>query len=129
MNGRPEGVDPSVVRGFRVSSVSEIVDGEGRPVALQMAFKDGSSLISTVWTDWSLLTQLKSNTGIPSYFWPGEEHSLRPLLEGVSGEGLEVISVAVLVNDLGEPMGLDVVVGEHLVSARSVGGEISVSVH
>lgn len=117
-------VEPRSVQGLEVSAVSEIVDGEGDAAALQLVFTDGSSLVCVVWTDWTMLFERLDGAGLPDYLWPPEAHSAKPLLP----ERSEVSSVRVVDDEIGQTMGVDFSIGQRLVSARSFGGEIVVSV-
>lgn len=128
MNSRPQGVDPQVIRGRKASAVSEIVGRDGRAVALQVAFADGSSLVCTVWTDWSLLVEQRADQEVPDYLWPEEDHSFRSVVPDIPAGGLEIISVEVSVDEVGTTMGVDIEFDGHQVSARSFGGEIELVV-
>ena len=128
MNSRPQGVDPQVISGRRASAVSEIVSPDGQAVALQVAFADGSSLLCTVWTDWSLVFEQRADQGLPDYFWPVEDHSVRPIVRDIPAGGLEIVSVEVSVDEVGTTMGVAIELDGHLVAVRSFGGELELSV-
>ncbi|MEU6236510.1 hypothetical protein [Kitasatospora sp. NPDC047058] len=128
MNSRPEGVDPLVIGGLRAREVFEVVDAEGVVEALQIVFLDNSSVVFTVWTDWSLLVDKRSDQEIPDYLWPGEEYTQRSIGLDIPENGLMILSVTSTVDEVGVVMGADIAVDEHVVSVRSFGGEISLSV-
>ncbi|MEU4297170.1 hypothetical protein [Kitasatospora aureofaciens] len=128
MSPRPEGVDPLVISGLRAREVFEVVDAEGVVEALQIAFQDGSSAVFTVWTDWSLLVDQRSDQSIPDYLWPGDEYTQRSVGFDIPEDGLEILSVTSTVDGVGTLMGADIAVDEHLVSVRSVGGELALSI-
>lgn len=128
MTSRPGGLDPAAIIGFRASAVLEIVDDEGKSVALQIPFVDDSSLVCTVWTDWSLHIEKRANVEIPDYFWPPESYFRRSMIQDVPEGGLEVVSLVTSADEVGVIMAVDIEVAGYQVSARSVGGEIVLSV-
>ncbi|MFI6446742.1 hypothetical protein [Kitasatospora sp. NPDC050543] len=128
MSSRPEGVDPLVIGGLRAREVFEVIDTEGAVEALQIVFPDSSSVVFTVWTDWSLLVDKRSVHGIPDYLWPEGEYTQRSVGFDIPENGLEIRSVTPMVDEVGALMGADIAVDEHLISVRSVGGEFALSI-
>jgi len=128
MDARRDGSDPLAISGFRVSAVLEIVDDEGKPAALQIALTDGSSVVCTVWTDWSLVVERRPDTEIPDYLWPMQDYSRRSIVGDIPEGGLEVVSLVISADELGVQTGVTVEIAGYRLSARSIGGEIVLSV-
>ncbi|MER7952436.1 hypothetical protein ABTY59_34100 [Streptomyces sp. NPDC096079] len=121
-------MDPLFISGLRVREVFEVVDSEGSVEALQIVFLDNSSVVMTVWTDWSLLVDKRPDQGIPDYLWPNGEYTQRSTWFDLPPDGLEILSVTPMVDEVGALMGADMVFEGRTVSVRSVGGEIVVSI-
>ncbi|MFI9811383.1 hypothetical protein [Saccharothrix variisporea] len=111
-----------------MATISEIVNGDGKPVALQLAVIDGSSFVCTVWTDWSLLIDRRLDQRIPDYFWPEEGFFLREASVRLPETGSQVLSSAAIKDDVGIVVGVDFRVGEHFVTVRSIGGELTIAI-
>ena len=107
--------------------MAEIADGDGNAVALQIVFVDGSSLVCTVWTDWSLRIEHRGDAEIPDYFWPTSDYSLRPLVPEIPANGLPIVSVIPELDEVGVTIGVEVELDGHRVTATSFGGEIAIT--
>ncbi len=82
---------------------------------------DGSALLCTVWTDWSLRTDRRRDAALPDYLWPPEAYTRRP----IAGAGRRIVSMRPETDEAGEPIGLEIEFeGGGLITARSVGGEL-----
>ncbi|MEV5767662.1 hypothetical protein AB0L34_24270 [Micromonospora sp. NPDC052213] len=108
--------------------MSELVDGDGRPAALQIGLTDGSSVVCTVWTDWSLLLEWRPDSGVPDYLWPPEAFSREPLVADIPEGGIEVISIALENDEVGIPVQARIELEGCVLDVQSIGGEIDVSV-
>jgi hypothetical protein len=127
VTSQPGGPDPVAVGGARVDAVLEIVDEEGGAAGLQIRFVDGSSLVCTVWTDWSLRMEKRADAEIPEYFWPPAGFSHRPMIQDIPEGGLEIMSTVTSTDEFGVVMGVDVEMNGYHVSAQSMGGEVVLS--
>ncbi|GAB7040160.1 MULTISPECIES: hypothetical protein [Catenuloplanes] len=109
--------------GAVAESVVEVRDEDGDLAALQIVFDDGSALLCTVWTDWSLRTDRRPDATLPDYLWPPESYTRRP----VTGGGRRVVALRPETDEAGEQSGLEVEFeGGRRLTARSVGGELAV---
>ncbi|HUQ59095.1 hypothetical protein [Lentzea sp.] len=126
MSGRPASVDPCFAVGLPVREAAEIVYDEDRAaVALQLTFADDSSLVCTVWTDWTLVIEKRADNRVPEYFWPPTAFSVRTILPGPD---LEVVSASLSRDEVGEVMGADFLIGGRRITVRSFGGEVDIAV-
>jgi len=126
MGSRPESIDPRKIVGLTAVSVMEIIDGEDQAAALQVIFADSSSVVCTVWTDWTLFIDRRSDAEIPDYFWPPEKH-FRQLLISTPPGGAKISSATPMIDEVGETVGVDLKIGHQMVAARSLGGEIVIT--
>ncbi|MDP9799607.1 hypothetical protein J2S43_008119 [Catenuloplanes nepalensis] len=102
-------------------SVIEVLDEDGDLAALQIVLDDGSALVCTVWTDWSLRTDRRPDAALPDYLWPPESYTCRPL----TGGGRRIVALRPETDEAGERSGLEVEFeGGHRITARSVGGDL-----
>jgi hypothetical protein len=95
-----EGVAALDLRGRTVSEVVRITDADDLLEAVQFVFADGQSLTLTVWTDWRLVVELRSEAVVPDYLWPVEDRT-RTAIERLSGTGKVVGEVVPGLNDAG----------------------------
>ncbi|GIJ33148.1 hypothetical protein [Micromonospora sediminimaris] len=95
-----EGVDALDLRGRTVSEVVRIADADDLLEAVQFVFVDGQSLTLTVWTDWRLTVELRSEAVVPDYLWPVEDRT-RTAIEEFSGARKVVDEVVPGLNDAG----------------------------
>ncbi|WP_435647325.1 hypothetical protein [Kitasatospora purpeofusca] len=128
MSSRPEGVDPQGISGLRAREILEVVDTEGTVEALQIILMDNSSVVFVVWTDWSLIVDKRSSREIPDYLWPKEGYTRRPFGFDIPEEGLGILFTASMVDEFGAFVGADIAVDGHLVSVRSVGGQLALCI-
>lgn len=87
-----------------VRAVLEILDGDGEPAGLQLVIADGSSLILTDWTDWTLRIDELGGVELPDYFWPPEAYSAREVCS--VAEGVDISRVEAKRNEVGEVVGI-----------------------
>ena len=118
-------LDPQALVGLKATVVSKIVDDDDGLAALQIGFADGRFAVFTVWTDWALRLGWQVGGEIPDYLWPSDCYRRTLLVLNIPECGLEIVSVAVDVDDLGGWIGVRVefTVGRILLS--SVGGELA----
>ncbi|WET81061.1 hypothetical protein P3102_07480 [Amycolatopsis sp. QT-25] len=111
--------------GRRVRSVRCVRHEDGSLAAVRVVFTASTSVIATVWTDWSLVVDEVGEEEIPDYLWPVgeyvESHSSLP----VSSVGYLVERVAISRDDANVITGLDFVLENGFrVILRSFGGEL-----
>ncbi|MEV1006548.1 hypothetical protein [Streptomyces sp. NPDC049881] len=128
MGTRIEELDSLVTGDFTVREVLAIVDEQDTAVALQFVFTDGSSLVCTAWTDWSLRADKRADAQIPDYFWPVSDYSQTPAGIDIPAEGAAIESVAAADDETGTLIGADFRIAGHRVSVKSVAGEIELSI-
>lgn len=87
MVGRPESVDLGGLVGACVVEVAEIVDRDDYLHGLQLVFVDGSCVLCTVWTDWTMMADRRANVAVPECFWPVEEQQRRNVLSTIPHRG------------------------------------------
>ncbi|QKV73349.1 hypothetical protein [Amycolatopsis sp. Hca4] len=109
-------------------AVLEIIDDDGEAEALQIALLDGTSVVCTVWTDWSLRVERRPDTELPDYLWPVDAYSRRPIVPDIPEGGLEVRSLVTSADEAGTPVAADLELDGYRISARSWGGRIVLSV-
>ena len=126
--GRPEELDPREAIGLVGMAAWEIVYEEDDVAALQIPLVDQTSLVFTVWTDWTLIIERRADIQIPDYCWPPEKFSQRNILADMPASGLKITSLELDFNEKGEPVRADISIGPHRISARMFGGDLQVSV-
>ncbi|GAB7048199.1 hypothetical protein [Catenuloplanes indicus] len=110
--------------GAMAEAVVEVRDEDGDLAALQIVLEDGSALLCTVWTDWSLRTDRRPDAALPDYLWPPESYTRQP----VTGGGRRIVALRPETDEAGERFGLEVEFeGGHRIAARSVGGELALT--
>lgn len=118
-------LDPRALVGLTVGVVSKIVDDEDGIAALQIGFVDGRFAVFTVWTDWTLRVEWRVDGEIPDYLWPSGDYRRVSLVLDIPECGLEIVSIAVEVDDSGAQIGVGVEFATWRMSLRSVGGELT----
>ncbi|MET8204274.1 hypothetical protein [Micromonospora taraxaci] len=93
-----KGVAALDLRGRIVSEVVRITDADDSLEAVQFVFADGQSLTITVWTDWRLMVELRSEAVVPDYLWPVEDRTCTAIA-GLSGAEKVVREVVSTLND------------------------------
>ena len=121
-------MDPQDAVGLIGTAVWEIVYEERDSEGLQIAINDGSSLVFTVWTDWTLIIEHRTDIAIPDYFWPPEKFSRRDIVHDAPEGGLKITSLKVGFNEKSETTRADLAIGSHRISARMFGGDIKISI-
>lgn len=112
----------------RVRDVLAVLDGHGDPVALQLVADDGSSLVFTVWTDWSLRVVRRPDAEVPGFLWPAADHSQVRVGLGHAGGGTRIATVALARDAHGTPVRAEIPLGGRLLTVASFGGEFALSV-
>jgi hypothetical protein len=87
-----ESSNSAELTGKTVNAISEVLDSDGQVSALQFLLAEGGAVIITDWTDWTLRVDHRTEQGVPDYFWPVEDYSvksIRVLPEGRSIAGVE----------------------------------------
>jgi len=108
MSSKPGDHDFSAFRGLEATAVDELVHEGGAVGALQIVLADGSSVVLTVWTDWTLRIERMPGSGMPDYLWPPEAFFRRPILAKTPGE---LRSLVTGVNEVGETSSADLEIG------------------
>jgi hypothetical protein len=118
-----EGVDALDLRGRIVSEVARITDADNLLEAVQFVFVDGQSLIMTVWTDWRLMVELRSEAIVPDYLWPVEDRT-RTAIQGLTGASKVVDEVVPGLNDAGILVSVLLSLDGCPLLVKSFGGEL-----
>ncbi|MER7672438.1 hypothetical protein ABTY61_28820 [Kitasatospora sp. NPDC096128] len=116
------------IKGLRVRHVFEIADADGEVEALQVVFMDGSSLVITVWTDWSMRVERRSDSEIPEYLWPTEERVQAAIEREIPEDGVEVHLVQERFNEIGWLVGVEIKFSGFAIVAESWAGNLSLTV-
>ena len=118
-----EGIDALDLRGRAVLEVVRITDADDLLEAVQFVFTDGQSLTLTVWTDWKLVVELRSEAVVPDYLWPVEDRT-RTAIEGFSGTGKVIGEVVPGLNDAGTLVEVRFTLDGCLLLVKSFGGDL-----
>ncbi|WP_143162984.1 hypothetical protein [Couchioplanes caeruleus] len=118
-----EGLDALDLRGRIVSEVVRIADADDLLEAVQFVFSDEQSLALTVWTDWRLMAELRSDAVVPEYLWPVENRTLTAI-EGFAGAGKAVGEVVPRLNDAGMLVEVRIVLDGRPILVKSFGGDL-----
>ncbi|GGM35067.1 hypothetical protein GCM10011608_19600 [Micromonospora sonchi] len=122
-----EGADALDVQGCEIFEVARICDGDGLLEAVQLVFSDGRSLTLTVWTDWSLAIELRSDVVVPEYLWPPEER-VRIVIAELSDLSLEVGQAVPRFNDAAEIVEVRFVLSGRKLLVGSTGGNLIIKI-
>lgn len=118
-----DGIDALNLRGRTVSEVVRITDVDDLLEAVQLVFVNGQSLTLTVWTDWRLVAELRSDAVVPDYLWPVEDR-VRTAIEGLSGARKVVDDVTPGVNGAGTLVSVRFSLDGSPLLVKSSGGEL-----
>lgn len=122
-----EGADALEVQGCKIFEVARICDGDGSLEAVQLVFSDGRSLTLTVWTDWSLKIELRSDVVVPEYLWPPEER-VRFVIAELSDLSFEVGEAVPRFNDAAELFEVRFMLGGRQLLVGSTGGNLIIEI-
>ncbi|MFY1700960.1 hypothetical protein ACN28G_04320 [Micromonospora sp. WMMA1923] len=122
-----EGADALDVQGCEIFEVVKICGDDGLLEAVQLVFLDDRSLPLTVWTDWSLAVELRSDVVVPQYLWPPEE-GVRVVIPGLSDLSFEVGEVVPRFNDAAELFEVQFVLGGRQLLVGSTGGNLIIEI-
>jgi hypothetical protein len=120
-----EGLDALDLCGRTVAEVVRITDADDSLEAVQVVFSDGQSLVLTVWTDWRLMAQLRSDAVVPEYLWPVESRT-RAAIGGFVEAGKTVSEITPRLNEAGMLVEVRIVVADRPVLVKSFGGDLVV---
>ncbi|MET8310809.1 hypothetical protein [Micromonospora sp. NPDC005173] len=116
-----EGLDALKVRTRTVIEVAQIFETNGYLQAIQLVFIDGLSLALTVWTDWRLVAELRSQVEMPDHLWPADAMT-RSVIIQITGPVSEVVSNQ---NQVGELVEVRFTVGNRQMLVGSFAGDLT----
>ncbi|GGL86337.1 hypothetical protein [Micromonospora yangpuensis] len=122
-----EGADALDVQGCKIFEVVRICGDDGSLEAVQLVFSDDRSLTLTVWTDWSLTVELRSDIAVPEYLWLPEER-VRIVIPELSDLSFEVGEVVPRHNDAAELFEVRFVLGGRQLLVGSTGGNLIIEI-
>ncbi|SIR91959.1 hypothetical protein [Micromonospora avicenniae] len=117
-----EGLDALNVRARAVIEIAQIREPDGYLQAIQLVFTDGLSLTLTVWTDWRLVAELRSQVEMPDYLWPPEAMT-RSVIDQTTGPVSEVVPSH---NQVGELVEVRFTVGNRRMLVGSFAGDLTI---
>lgn len=118
-----EGLGALDLRGLTVSEIARICGSDGL-AGVQLVFVDGRCLTVTVWTDWTLLVELRSEAVVPDYLpQPGEDGTRVPL-EEFADSNIVINEVVPGFNEVGELMKVRFTLDNQQLLLRSFGGNL-----
>lgn len=110
------------VRGRVVVEVARICEPDGYLHAIQLVFIDGWSLTLTVWTDWRLVADLRSQAVMPVYPWPPEAMT-RSVIDRMTGVVSKVVPSR---NEAGELVRARFAIGSGWLVVGSFAGDLTI---
>ncbi|GAA2055781.1 hypothetical protein GCM10009757_33020 [Streptomyces cheonanensis] len=114
--------------GLIASDVFSIVDSDGSIQGLQIFFRNGTSLVCTVWTDWTVALKKEATRQIPDYFWPPSDYNHQEIGVTIPQEGT-AITLGPLETDVhGSLVGLTIRGTGFSIAIASEGGEMQLTV-
>ncbi|MET8355277.1 MULTISPECIES: hypothetical protein [unclassified Micromonospora] len=117
-----EGLDALNVRARAVIEIAQICEPDGYLQAIQLVFTDGLSLTLTVWTDWRLVAELRSQVEMPDYLWPPEAMT-RSVIDQMTGPVSDVVPSH---NQVGELVEVRFTVGNRRMLVGSFAGDLTI---
>lgn len=120
-----EGLGALDLRGLTVSEIARICDSDGSLEAVQLVFVDRRSLTLTVWTDWKLVAELRSEAVVPDYLWPPGER-IRVPLEEFADSDIAINEVVPRLSDVGELVEVRFMLDGQQLLVGSTGGDLIV---
>lgn len=112
---------------LKIRDVLEITDEQNASAALQIVFVDGSCLVCTVWTDWSLRVEKRVDSEVPNYLWPPENYSQKSIGLAISSESTTIECLTTSSDEFGALMEVNFRIADHNVTVKSSAGEMEIS--
>ncbi|MFI9464261.1 hypothetical protein [Streptomyces xiamenensis] len=116
------------ISGLIASNIFSISDSDGNTDGLQIIFRDGTSLVCTVWTDWTVALKRESTSQIPDYFWPPSDYAHQDIGIAIPEEGTAVTLGHLEADMHGSLMGLQIHGPGFTITVASEGGEMQMTV-
>jgi hypothetical protein len=124
VSGKPKDASLENLRGLIVDVIHEVRDLDGDLSGIQVVFTNGSSLVFTVWTDWSLVAEEREDSTLPEHFWPSSDFSVEDFVLLSPRRPLGPLAGVFVVDEIGTRMGAKIQVGDEFFQIRSYEGQI-----